>query len=101
MGSKFSQITSAKPSSLVPALVNHSAAIAFPEETPYKPMLVGVGHFGALDWGEYCRPSVDHYCIRVRSGVSITHLPLVYIVSFLCRSIYTRVRSIGTPSVKR
>ena len=35
-----------------------------------------------------CRPGVDHYYIKARSGVSWHHM---YIVSFLHRSIHTRV----------
>ena len=39
------------------------------------------------------RPGADHYYIRVRSGMPITHLFHAYIVSFLYRSIYTRACS--------
>jgi hypothetical protein len=37
------------------------------------------------------RPGADHYYVGVRSRVPMTHPPHVYIVSFLRRSIYTRV----------
>ena len=59
-----------------------------------------ISSFHVLYFGNLCesvimirRPSADHYYIRVRSGMLIAHLFRVYIVSFLHRSIYTRVLS--------
>jgi hypothetical protein len=59
-----------------------------------------ISSFYVLYFGILCelvimirRPSADRYYIRVRSGMRIAHLFRVYIVSFLHRSIYTRIRS--------